>query len=246
MRILCVALLIMVSGCASNPQRNQRLSPSDILLSPIAFSGDLAHMAGSGLHQISKPAAPSRPTHFDGTPTTEQLDALANISVAYVPGDQLTRSTGQGAGAWTYNDPIRTFLVNLEHTAGVSFDWRVSPQLQDIAMSFPGGIIVFNPAVMGQASLTAQYLMGFHEISHHLLGHTSYGGPINGFTQPWLQKSKELDADRRSARLMLRANFTRQQILYAAMELYGSNPEGPLHPHGSVRVAAIKDVLSNY
>lgn len=244
---LGLAILIIVSSSAgcNAPGRQSLFEKAMAVPSELGhFSGKVAQIPGQLLCQLSMPGAlGSRPKRVVDTPNKEQLASLQEIGVYVTPRDSITPQMGLGAGAYQFAEPVRTFLIRVEEIARTRFDWYLTPNLPDIAMAHPGGVILLNPGVMGRVSLNAQYLMALHECSHHLLGHTAGIGTTVRMSQPWLLPSMELDADRNAARLLKAAGWSAQQIIYGAIELYDQKPRSKTHPSGVTRVMATRDAL---
>ena len=114
--------------------------------------------------------------------------------------------------------------------------------INDVAMAFPGGVIIVNPNVMNMLSVPGQFVFLFHEAGHHILGHTSQLGAIMTMTQPWLSPAREQAADEFAGRTMARSGFSGQEIAFGAMDAFkGVPPMGTAtHPPRDVRISTVR------
>ncbi len=238
-----VLVAVILAGCSSEKERADWDNSGGVLY-PIAKIGDLFSTLGDGIHTLGTPGTwntrPDR-TYVQELPD-EQLAQLNASAVRVDPSEGA--SEGLGAGALIFSEPWRTGLLTVERIAQARFDWYISPQVPDVGISQPNGVILVNPVIMARYQVPTQYFWLLHEASHHLLGHATYAGAYQYYTQPWLNPQREMDADANAARLMLSAGFTRDQVMYAALEMSYNNPGDASHPPGAIRYENIRRVVA--
>ena len=245
--ISAIVFMLLSAGCASKPYQTEPSFPQKLMI-PVTMLGTIVESIGSGISDIGRLPAwhlkEEKP--FNAEQTKEQQEELANFSVKWDrKTDIVINNGGLGAGAYQYQDPVKSILLRVESLVGYSFDWNFSPIIPDIARSLPGGVIVINPNYMAGKSPQAVYITLLHECGHHILGHVSQYNVI-GATQPWLLPQMELDADGFAAQKMLEAGFTPQQIVYGALEVFGNSPVSPspgTHPPGALRIQALRNIV---
>jgi len=237
---------ILLCGCSTTKEMEDFRSSYGILY-PVKKIGQSTRFIGTSMEQIATPEqwATKRPAPFAASVTPEQERVLLEGSVRFDLDEPADMGFGFGARSSQFSPPIRSFLLYVEQIAGARFDWWLDPNLDNIAMAFPGGVIVVNPRVCAGLSTNAQLLMHLHEAGHHMLGHTSAGGTVTGATQPWVRPAFELAADRWAAIAMLRAGIPSASIVYAALESFGNQPPSATHPRGIDRVGNIRRAVES-
>ncbi len=235
---------LSTTGCSTTSMA-QEFKDSLGLFYPVKKLGDGVSRLGDGLAIAATPRKWTQPEEkpFPETASEDQRCELEAFAVQYDRNREFEVRLGFGAGAFQYQEPIRSIFLRVEAWAGFRFDWYLSPNLPDLGMAAPGGVITVNPNLMARVSPQAMYLVLLHECGHHVLGHTSGCGTVVGMIQPFAQPSFELAADRYAALRLLAAGFAPQQIVYAALELYDNKPATPTHPSGRQRVQNIEAAL---
>lgn len=157
--------------------------------------------------------------------------------------DSPDRNVGAGFGAMMFSNPFRSAFLFVEQTVGYRFDWYFVPQLQDIAFAKPFGVILVNPSNIADHSGYAVMFTLFHEASHHTLNHMDQQALTPGFAQQGLRTSQESEADVNGARLMIRAGYLPEQVLYGAMEIFSNNPGDSTHLPGEQRYIDVREAV---
>lgn len=194
---------------------------------------------------------PRLATYKSVAPEANSKSAIRKLAVAVPEMDEKStskRTTTKNnitvkAASSNFAYPLRDFLMTVENLVGYRFDWYVSPNCPDVAMAFPGGVIVVNPNIASQVSEPALLFIHLHECGHQILGHTSAVGQMTRFAQPWLVPQMELDADRFAVETLLQAGVHPSLIEYAALEIFSASQATPSHPSGDQRLAQVRALL---
>ena len=224
--ISVLAIAALLAGC--NPSKEKEEFENSLgILYPITKIGQGIAAIGSSISSISQPKIwiQRRPEKVSGIVSKEQDAYLKDISVTLDMDKEFRDNEYLGPGTKTYGPSFKTMVFRIEKTAGMRFDWKLSPVLPQMAAAYPGGVIVVNPKRLRIISAPGQYIAIFHEVGHHALNHTGQFGPVKKLDQPWLSQANEKAADIYAGEAMKKAGFSIHEITYGAIDAFKKVPE---------------------
>ena len=246
LQFFLVACLI---ACSTPEEEKNKAADSAFIFYPVTKIGDGVSFVGDTLSTAGKIKqwSATRPARIDIPLSEEQREELDRSSVLFDFDKRFGLSSGSSGGSHTFPEPIRSSMLAAERTVGFRFDWYLNPMLPDVATAYPGGVIIVNPRVLATYRTAAPvYLWYFHEIAHHVLGHTNQAPRMRiGAQQTFISRALELQADEFAGRAMRKMGANEQTTRFAALDAFKTVPLGGTLTHPG-RVDRVKAVMRGW